>query len=388
MKKLILALSVLSVSSVAFGAYEDHFPTYFEYCTGTQWKLQNGEEGGSPGHGFAYIHGLCKDYRADYPRVIPCSEVSAELRLKYPHQGVGISLDKNFTNVMWVAVPGRDFMINGNQSPKAISMADINEQVEKVTELKIFEGVKSKADSLTNLTYGSSEYLSAIALETVGTDHAVNWARELHCVKIPAPKETLPKVAEYLNKSNEQYRGDQEYVWSKLSNNCVHISVNASHAMGINKSIKTDQKHIKMLSNMALPSNGFMMYADLSVLGKTPSNRLLSKVIPEKGFYPAQVGSIMEVHKAFPTGEYFNTDKLKVLTAPRLKKPLKLLATPRKYEAKYMTPQNSDLKANAEMWIGRYEALLGSLSESEKGSIVENYLKEQIELSKKIFILE
>lgn len=388
MKKYLLSLSVLMASSLATAAYEDHFPTYFEYCTGTQWKLQSGEEGGSPGHGFTYIHGLCKDYSADYPQVIPCSEVSQEQKENYPHDGVGISLDKNFTNVMWIAVPGRDLMYNGGIERKPVLNADVSEQVSKITELKVFEGVKSKSGNLSSFTYGTDEYLSAIALDTLGTDHAVNWARELHCVKIPAPKESLPKVAEFLNQSNNQYRGDKEYVWSKFNNNCVHISINASHAMGISKSIKTDQKFPKMLTNMALPANGFLMYADLAVLGKMPSNRLLEKVLPKKGFYPVQVGSIMEVHKVYPSGDHFKTDDLGVLTAPRVKKPWKLLATPRKYEAKYMTPENSQLKANAEMWISCYEKLLNDLKPSQKGTIVEEYLTQQLELSKRIQDLE
>ena len=36
---------------------------------------------------------------------------------------------------------------------------------------------------------------------------------------------------------------------------------------------------------------------------------------------------------AFPIGEYFKTDVLGVLTAPRLKTPWKILSTPEKYES-------------------------------------------------------
>lgn len=384
MNKLILTLPLLLLSSVVWSAYEDHFPVYYEYCTGTQWKLQSGEEGGSPGHGFAYINGLCKDYRSLYPQVIPCSEVSPELRKKYPHEGVGISLDKNFSNVMWVAVPGRDLMMFGNKDRKSINIEDIREHISKINELKVFSDVRSKSDKLKPYTFGTREYLEAIALDTLGTDHAVNWARKLHCVKIPTTNDSLPKVAEYLNQSNNQYRTDREYKWSKLSNNCVHISINASHAMGINKSIKTDQKYLKMLTNMALPANGFLMYADLAVLAKKPGKKEIKKSLSEKGFHPAQVGSIMEAYEAYPSGEYFKTDDLGVLTAPRLFKPHKLLATPEKYQAKYMTRENSELKANAEMWIEHYRALLNSLGSTQKGSHVEEYLKKQLDLSEKI----
>ncbi|MFL5810479.1 MAG: hypothetical protein ACJ749_13235, partial [Flavisolibacter sp.] len=285
---------------------------------------------------------------------------------------------------MWVAVPGREFMLNGNKEPKAISEADVVEQIKKVNELKIFDEVISKSDKLKPITPGTQEYLDAIARDTLGTDHAANWARELHCVKIPATSDSLKNVTTFLNQSNNQYKTGPGYEWSKLSNNCVHISVNQSHAMGISKELKLDQKGLKMVFNMALPANGFLMYADLAVLAKMPSNKLLAKVLPEKGFYPAQVGSIMQVHEVFPSGEIFKTDDLGVLTAPRILSPLHLLATPRKYEKKYMTPANSELKANAEMWIERYESLINDLKTSQRGTIVETYLTKQLELSKKI----
>ena len=388
MKILLKALPFLLISVLAQAAYEDHFPTYFEYCSGTRWQLQNGEPGGSPGHGFTYIHGLCKDYRSAYPQVIPCSEVSAELREKYPHKGVGISLDKNFSNVMWVAVPGRDLMIFGDSKPKAISNADVRKHIARITELKVFDKVISKGDMLKGLTPGTPEYLYNIADETLGTDHAVNWARELHCVKIPAKKESLSAVAAFLNKSNNQYKQGKGYEWSKFSNNCVHLSINQAHAMGLTDSIKVDQKFIRMLGNIALPANAFLMFADEAVLAKMPSNKLLKEVLPQRGMYRSQVGSIMQAYHAFPSGEKFNTDNVKVLTAWRVKKPHKLLATPRGYEKKRFTPSNSTLKANAELWVERYTSLIADLKKSERGTAIERYLQKQLDLSQKILSSE
>ena len=371
-------------SSVCLASYEDHFPVYFEYCTGTQWKLQKGDIGGTPGHSLTYIHGLCKDYTASYPQVIPCHKVSREQKKKHPHKGVGISLDKNFTNVMWVAVPGRNLTLFGDLEPRAITLEDLDRQVERINKLKVFQGVRSKSENLKTLKYGSEEYFKVIAQDTAGTDHAFNWARELHCVKIPATKNSLDGVTKFLNESNQKYRTGKEYEWSKLSNNCVHLSINQSHAMGISKAIKTDQKFIKLLFNMALPANGLLMYADKTVLARRPSKRELGHALEEKDFYPIQVGSIMEEHKVFPSGEYFNTENLEVLTAPRVLKPWKLLSTPRKYAKKYMTPQNSELKENARMWVERYEGLLNKLKPEEKGSKLENYLSEQLKLSLRI----
>lgn len=386
MKRLLSFLPLLVISAVAHAAYEDHFPVYFEYCSGTQWKLQNGEKGGIPGHGFTYIHGLCKDYRSSYPQVIPCSEVSPELREKYPHDGVGVSLDKNFSNVMWVAVPGRDLTFYGESERKPITHADVQKVIQRVIDLKVFQDVVHKGEKPRSLPFNSPEYLESVADETLGTEYAVAWARELHCARIPAPVESLPAVAKFLNESNNQYKEGPGYEWSKVSDNCAHLAINSSHAMGINDSIKTSQGGIKKLFNMALPTNTFLMYADLSALKKKPSLRKLEKALNNKGFTPVQVGSIIENHPAFPSGEKFNTDDLKVLTAPRPKSPLKFLATPEKYEKKYMTSQNSDLKANAEMWQAHYQKLIDKLSNEQKGSVLEQYLNEQLELTKAIIV--
>ncbi len=388
MNKLILSASFVMISSLASAAYEDHFPNYFEYCTGTQWKLQNGEEGGSPGHGFTYIHGLCKDYRSSYPQVIPCSEVDPELRARYPHDGVGVSLDKNFSNVMWVAIPGRDLTFFGDKERKSINSEDVKEVIQKVTDLKVFQDVVHKGDIPATLTYNSPEYLEAVADATLGTEYAVNWARELHCVRIPTPTKKIAEVARFLNEANNQFKSSNDYIWDKFNNNCAHLAINSSNAMGINKKIKVNQKFIKKFTNLALPSNTFLMYSDLAVLGKMPSPKLLSKVLPENGFYPVQVGSLMNNYPVYPSGDKFLTDGLGVLTAPRLAKPHKLLATPEKYEQKYMTPRNSELKSNALVWSERYTKLLNALPKSQRGSKVEEYLQEQLNISQRIISVE
>lgn len=387
MKKLNLSIVLLFSSLIVHAKYEDHFPAYLEYCSGTQWKTQAGEIGGSPGHGFVYIHGMCKDYRSDYPQVIPCDEVSPELKQKFPHDGVGVSLDKNFKNVMWVAVPGREFMLFGGLEPQSVNKAQIDAHIRKVIDLKIFNDVLSKSEKMKAYTPGTKEYLEAISLDTLGTDHATNWARKLHCVKVPVTKDVLPKAASFLNQSNSQYRYDKEYIWSKEANNCIHLSMNTAHSMGVGKSIETDQKFIKKFLNLALPANAFMMYSDLAVL-KKPKLKNISSEVKDKGYAVTQVGSLMNSYEVFPSGDYFNTEDLTILTGPRITKPLKILATPDKYEKKYIVPKNSELKANAEMWVHRYIKLLQELKPSQKGSKLESYLLKQLELTNNILRAE
>lgn len=366
----ILALTTLSAQA----AYEDHFPTYFEYCTASQWKTVEGDKGGPAGHGFTYIQGLCKDYSQNYPQVLPCDEVSAESKSRYPHEGVGISLDLTFSNVSWVAVPGRDLLISGETERKPIQEEDIRPHVQKIIDLRVFEGVKLKPAAFQTLQIGSPEYNEKAALSTLGTDHAVNWARELHCVKIPFHKSKLKAVSEFLNQSNLKYKDGPEYKWSMISNNCAHLSINTSHVLGINGSIGTDQFILKQLTNLAVPANLFMMYADLAVLNK-PKAR--------SAFTPLQVGSLLSYYPAYETGSKFDTKDLKMMTLWRVKKPLKLLMNPRKY-LKYQTAENTDLKANATKWRSLYTNFLKMTPANQSNE----YLEKQLQLSEEILRTE
>lgn len=385
MKNLILALPLL-ISSVALASYEDHFPAYYEYCSGTQWKLQSGDVGGSPGHGFNYIHGLCKDYRSSYPQVIPCSEVDPLLLSQYPHQGVGISLDKNYSNVSWVAVPGRDLMFFGNQKRKAIQNKDVETIVRKVTDLKVFHDVVMKPEQYSSMEVNSAEYLKATALDTLGTDYAVNWARELHCVRIPVVSSSLKKLADYLNQANSQYRTGPGYKWDKIKNNCTHLAINMGNVLGINKAILTDRHIVRQIFNLALPSNTFLMYADLAVLNKL-SSRKLEKSVKLDSYHPLQLGSLLMKYEVYPPGDRFLTDNLSVLTLPRVLKPLRLLSTPRKYE-KYFTSERTDVASNAEIWLEKYSAFYNDIKKGERNSAYAGYLRKQIELAEEIIRVE
>ena len=53
-----------------------------------------------------------------------------------------------------------------------------------------------------------------------------------------------------------------------------------------------------------------------------------------------------------------------------------------------MTFQNSDLKTSVEMWIVCYENYLLNLNAKSSESEISNYLKQQLEVSKKIIQAE
>ena len=120
----------------------DLYAASIEYCDGSQLNYKNAGSGGTGGHAFIYVEGLCKDYTKSYPQVIPCSEVSETHKNRFPHQGVGISLDSDLRNVSWIAVPGREVFF-GVQS--------VDELINHSIKYKVFDGVKlHEKDSLLN----------------------------------------------------------------------------------------------------------------------------------------------------------------------------------------------------------------------------------------------
>jgi hypothetical protein len=376
MKKIFSGL-ILAYSAVGLASYEKQFPQYFEYCTGTQLKYQkeyfDGAQGGPGGHGFMYIHGLCKDMDQTYPQVKPCDRKST-------HQGVGISLDSDYTNVAWVAVPGRDLMLLGESSRKAIGKREIEHVLNKSIEHKIFQNVKMKQDAVTREGFGTVAHERAAALFSIGTDIAVAWARDLRCVKIPVTKKAIASAANYLNQVNDSYyKGNKSYKWSMVSNNCTHLAMNTSAAMGMNPSIEVDRALPVQLFNLAVPANAYMMYADKILNERVSAKKILrSEVFQQFGYYPVQVGSLLVREAVFPTSEMFKNDELRGISLPR-KKLLKMFTTLKRYD-RQLTPQNTELKANSESWIERYSKMRGQ----QKVSAEDSYVEVQLERAQKL----
>lgn len=355
---LFTALFFIFKMATAEASYENYYPYYFEYCTGTQVKYQkeyyDGAEGGIGGHGLVYVNGLCKDYSKDYPQVIPCHEVTSNT---IPHQGVGISLDSDFKNLTWVAIPGRELTFFGETNPKEINKEDIERIISKATDLKIFENVKMKSVLEMGLTPNTSQFEREVILASIGTNLAVNWGRKLNCVRIPIEKEKLKDASTYLNNLNDSYyKTGKEYKWSMVSNNCTHLAINTSHALGLNKSIKTDKKLIpQQIFNLAVPANAYLMYMDKIILKKKT------------------LGAIANRYDVFPSNVMYKTDELEALTLPR-KRIFRMFATPIKYDRYLKEGRYSNIKDNAQAWLNK------SLSKKKSSK----YYSEDINLALKI----
>ena len=115
-------------------------------------------------------------------------------------------------------------------------------------------------------------------LFTVGTDIAINNARDLACIKLPLSDDgSLNQVAQYLNSTNQLYFGKSKpFVWHMLMNNCTHLALNAVHKSGketpfynvepyidsgslihFAKALTSNRKNT--IKNMMTPADGFQL---------------------------------------------------------------------------------------------------------------------------------
>ncbi len=208
--------------------------------------------------------------------MIPCNQVNweNENNKSLVHQGVGISLDSNFSNIMWVAVPGRNLLHFGNiKKNYPINHTSIQKLLSTINKYRVFENVKMTEStvlqsvstdfrniSLNNdlqVKFPSSKYADRAADFSIGTNVAVAWGRDLRCIKIPFTQNKLQAVASFLNKKNDYYYQDgNSYVWDEIFNNCTHLSKQIAHVLGLSENTLTDLSWYQQVTdNLAIPLN-------------------------------------------------------------------------------------------------------------------------------------
>ena len=92
--------------------YDQLFPYYVELCATSQFRSKLKGEGGVAGHAVMYIKGACKDEQAPFPQLRRCRV--AATRLDDAEHGAGVSVNRWFRNVNWVAIPGYELFYQGN----------------------------------------------------------------------------------------------------------------------------------------------------------------------------------------------------------------------------------------------------------------------------------
>ena len=195
----------------------------------TQFHQKGAKPGGWGGHATLFMSGTEIDTGASYPRL---RLAPAGTDLSDPDTGTGVSVNKIFNNVTWVAIPGRDLFFRGGlTSDQTLDRAFFEAAVQKATAAGWFAGIKIK-DELTRQRPTAMPGQEFIVRHSIGTDFALNFARTAYCARLPMSRVAMGRVIAYLNGVNESAQ-KSGYTWNIYTNNCSHVTHNALAAAGV-----------------------------------------------------------------------------------------------------------------------------------------------------------
>ncbi|MEK6208642.1 MAG: hypothetical protein AABM32_13510 [Chloroflexota bacterium] len=209
--------------------YNALFPYSVEVCAVTQYVKKGAKPGGWGGHATLFLSGAEIDTGASYPRLrlpAPGTERSGD------DAGIGISVNKIFDNVTWVAIQGRDVFLRGGLAPEHdLDEPALEAAVHRATMAGWFAGIKIK-DELERQKPAAMSREEFIVRHSIGTDFALNFARTAYSARLPMSREAMGKVIGYLNGVNDSAQ-KSGYVWNMYTNNCSHVAHNALAAAGV-----------------------------------------------------------------------------------------------------------------------------------------------------------
>ncbi len=244
--------------------YDKMFPLSVKSCALTQVNRLATGKGGSFGHAVVYLRGACLDKQYSYPQLRLCTR---EEMAHANTSGVGVSVNKVFKNVNWIGIPGHALFFHGNlEKSQALSQQNIDTLAEQIIQMGLFQNIEAK-ESFAARSASKAEALNDLIDESLDTDFALTWGRDLYCINFPVVAEQLARGIEFLNLLNMQFADPQrltstkpqalqkkilrelgvdfkgsdsglENRWNGIVENCAHTSHNVLAAMGIDRAKK------------------------------------------------------------------------------------------------------------------------------------------------------
>ncbi len=343
--------------------YDHLFPYYVEFCATSQFRSKLKGEGGVAGHAVMYIKGACKDDDAPYPQLRQCRRVATET--SDPEHGAGISVNRWFRNVNWVAVPGHDLFYAGNlKSEERLTQAHFDKTVREIVAQGVYKGVQFQDYPGSHPGSTVEDFIEA---EGIGTDLALLFARSAFCARLPVTEPMVDEVIAFLNDKNREYaEGEADYNWSVWADNCVHTVRNALAAANIWSPLSVRAVKFRQIFNLAVPANEFVNLAELGTQGDIDDYREIQDDGPRRDalhefhWLPTQPGALVKtlpVHE--PNDLYDTTFRLFTLQSPfrmgKTEHAIDILSDPRFV----------DLDANLRYFEQKYDRILASHDERQ-----------------------
>jgi hypothetical protein len=342
--------------------YERLFSDYVELCAGSQFRAKLTGEGGLAGHAVMYLKGACREDNAPFPQLRRCRVAATSL--DDPEHGVGISVNRWFKNVNWVAIPGYHLFFDGNLKPdEPLTQTQFEAVEQQAIDRGLFKGIAFHdypgAESDTDLRVFLKRH-------SIGTDFALQFSRTVFCARLPITSAMMDQVIAFLNDKNREYaEGEANYNWSVWADNCSHTLRNALAAANIWSPLSVRAIKIRQIFNLAIPANEFVNLAELMTQNDDPDNyRAILNDGPRRDAFhefhwlPTEPGALLKtlpVHT--PNDLYDTTFRLFTLQSPFLmgktQRAIDLLSDPRFV----------DLDANLHYFAQKYDAILARLDE-------------------------
>jgi hypothetical protein len=337
-------------------AYEKLFRDYVELCAASQFRAKLTGEGGIAGHAVMYLKGACREDDAPYPQLRRCRVAATSL--DDPEHGVGISVNRWFKNVNWVAIPGYHLFFDGNLKPgERLTRTQFEAVEQQAIDTGIYKGVAFHrypgAQSDTDLR----EFLKR---DAIGTDFALQFARTVFCARLPVTAAMMDQVIAFLNDKNREYaEGEADYNWSVWADNCTHTLRNALAAANIWSPLSVRAIKIRQIFNLAIPANEFVNLAELmtqddigdyqAILSDGP----LRDAFHEFHWLPTEPGGLLKTLPVHAPNDLYDT-RFRLFT---LQSPFLMGKTQRAIDL--LSDQRFvDLDANLHYFAEKYDAIL------------------------------
>jgi hypothetical protein len=341
------------------GLYSSLYPYYAEICAVSQILKKPGFgaeiRGESGGHAVLYLNGVCRKKDAHYPVLELCDPSTPA-----DQQGVGISVNEHFKNANWVATPGRDFFFNGGLPATVRLTRETYRQAQARAEaLGIYDGVQFHDRVFANMPSGWSraDYKYEIS---VGTDYAINFARDRYCARIPLDRDKMTAIIDYLNGRNDIYKsGQTEFVWNVVKDNCSYLTHNALAAAGVWDSYTPNRFIVFAAFDFPVPKNEFvdqlvrtndMPMTDPLALYADPMAR---ESLMREDWLPTEPGALGSIVRVKKNNDLYDTDLKLIFYDWPITEPYH-----RRMDAMMADPRYLDLRANLAYFSGLYRTIL------------------------------
>lgn len=348
-------------------AYEALFPAYVELCAVSQYRSNTKGVGGIPGHAVMYLKGACKDEEAPWPRLRACRRAAAST--SDPEHGAGVSVNRWFRNVNWVAVPGKELFFEGILAAEdGVTEESFAATRRRAIDAGVYRGVELHEPASPSGPWSLEDF---VAHHSLGTDFALRFSRTVFCARLPLTTEMLGEVVDFLNDLNREYAtGAAEYAWSGYHDNCVHTLRNALAAASVWSPKSVNLIKLRQLFHLAIPANEFATLADLGADGPLEDfdsvfrDDVARDSLLEFGWLPRRHGALLKVLPVHTRNDLFDTTHRQFV----LEGPWRRGTTARVREL-LLEPRNTQLGVNLEYFRELYERLLGDAERSGAAAI-------------------